>query len=225
MVDVDLDALPVIDKHRLIGGCIRLPVVIDGVKLAAEVNALPHDLWGSRGGRGGVHDRADAIFLRGYAPAEGSKPLENRPPLALLPTVQKLIDQTIPAPPMRCVLARLAPGTNIPAHADAGRYLDRTVRLHVAVITNPRVVMFVEGKVYKMRPGEIWAVNNGGTHGVLNDDPEHARTHLICDFLLSPALIQLIAAGAPDLGVADPEVLRRFEELYLSGPAAAADPR
>lgn len=224
-MDVDLDVLPVIDKHLLIGACVRLPPRFDGERLAAEVNALPRELWGCRSGRGGVHDRADAIFLRGYAPAEGSKPLEDRPPLALLPTVRELIGRTIPAPPMRCVLARLAPGANIPSHADAGRYLDRTIRLHVAVITNPRVVMFVEGKVYNMQPGEIWAMNNSGTHGVLNDDPEHARTHLICDFLPSPALIQLIAAGEPDLGVENPEVLRRFEELYLAGPAAAADPK
>ena len=219
-MDVDLDTLPVIDKHSLIGACVRLPPRVDGVRLAAEVDALPRELWGSRSGRGGVHDRADAIFLRGYAPAEGSKPLEDRPPLALLPTVRKLIEQTIPAPPMRCVLARLAPGASIPSHADAGRYLDRIIRLHVAVITNPQVVMFVEGKVYRMQSSEIWALNNSGTHGALNDDPDHARTHLICDFLPSPALIQLISAGEPDLGVEDPEVQRRFEELYLAGPAA-----
>ncbi len=225
MAEIDLDSLPVIDKHRLIGACVRLPVTVDGARLAAEVDALPRDLWGGRGGRGGVHDRADAIFLRGYAPAEGNKPLENRPPLELLPTVRELIGRTISAPPMRCVLARLAPGANIPAHADSGRYLDRTIRLHVAVITNPHVVMFVEGKVYHMQPGEIWAVNNSGTHGVLNDDPEHARTHLICDFLPSPALIELIAAGESDLGVEDPQVLRRFQEFYLAGPAAAADPK
>jgi len=224
-VDVDLDALPVIDKHRLIGACIRLPVSVDGMRLAAEVDALPRELWGSRGGRGGVHDRADAIFLRGYAPAEGNKPLEDRPPLALLPTVRDLIGRKIPAPPMRCVLARLAPGTSIPSHADSGRYFERTIRLHVAVTTNPRVVMFVEGKCYHMQPGEVWALNNSGTHGVLNDDTEHARTHLICDFLPSPALAQLIAAGEPDLGVENAEVLRRFQELYLAGTAAAADPR
>ncbi|MFZ2509366.1 MAG: aspartyl/asparaginyl beta-hydroxylase domain-containing protein [Steroidobacteraceae bacterium] len=224
-MDIDLDLLPVIDKHRLIGACVRLPTRVDGVRLAAEVNALPQDVWGCRSGRGGVHDRADAIFLRGYAPAEGRKPLEDRPPLALLPTVRQLISQMIPAPPMRCVLARLAPGANIPCHADAGRYLDRTIRLHVAVITNPRVVMMVEGKRYHMLPGEVWALNNSGTHGVLNDDPVHARTHLICDFLPAPELIQLIAAGDPDLGVEDPEVMRRFQELYLAANAAAADPR
>lgn len=225
MAVMDLDSLPVIDKHSLIGACTRLPVTIDGVRLAAEVDALPQDLWGNRGGRGGVHDRADAIFLRGYAPADGSKPLEDRPPLALLPSVRQLIGQTIPAQPMRCVLARLAPGASIPSHADSGRYFERTIRLHVAVTTNPRVVMFVEGRCYHMRPGEVWALNNSGTHGVLNDDLDHARTHLICDFLPSPALLRLIAAGDPNLGVEDPEVLRRFEALYLAAHETAADPR
>jgi len=123
------------------------------------------------------------------------------------------------------VLARLAPGASIPCHADSGRYLDRIIRLHIAVITNPHVVMFVEGKVYHMQPGEIWAINNSGTHGVLNDDPEHARTHLICDFLPSPALNGLIAAGKSDLGIEDPQVTHRFEELYLAGPTATEDPK
>ncbi len=222
---IDLDSLPVIDKHRLIGACVRLPVTIDGTRLAAEVDALPRELWGSRGGRGGVHDRADAIFLRGYAPAEGSKPLEDRPPLALLPTIRELIDRTIHAPPMRCVLARLAPGASIPSHADSGRYFERTIRIHVAVVTNPSVVMFVESKVYHMWPGEVWCLNNSGTHGVLNDDPVNARTHLICDFLPSPALIQLIASGDADLGVKDPQILRRFEELHLAAQSMTADPR
>lgn len=222
---IDLETLPVIDKHRLIGACVRLPVSVDAACLAAEVAALPAELWGSRGGRGGVHDRADAIFLRGHAPAERITEIEDRPPLALLPTIRKLISQTIPAQPMRCVLARLPPGTSVPAHADAGLYLERTIRLHAAVTTNPRVVMFVEGFSYHMLPGEVWALNNGGTHGVLNDDTECARTHLICDFLPAPELAAMIAAGEAELGVTDPDVLRRFEQMYAANQAALTDPR
>jgi hypothetical protein len=217
---IDLDSLPVIDKHPLIGGCVRLPLAVDAQRVASEVAALPESLWGTRGGRGGVHDRAEAIFLRGYAPVEKGKPLEDRPPLELLPTIRRLIKETIPATPMRCVLARLAPGANVPAHADTGRYFERTLRLHVAVQTNPRVVMFAEGLSYHMAPGEVWALNNAGVHGVLNDDPALPRTHLICDFLPSPGLVGLIAQGERELGVADAGIVRRFEELYLAGTAA-----
>lgn len=151
--------------------------------------------------------------------------MDDRSPLELLPTVREFIRHTIPAPPMRCILARLPPRASIPAHADSGRYFERTIRLHVAVDTNPHVVMFVAGKCYRMQPSEVWALNNSGTHGVLNDDPVHARTHLICDFLPSAALIELIGAGDAGLGVADPDVLRRFEQMHLAGTAAAVDPR
>lgn len=218
---IDLDSLAVIDKHPLIGGCVRLRLTVDAERTASEVAALPEALWGTRGGRGGVHDRAEAIFLRGYAPVEKGKPLEDRPPLELLPTIRRLIKETIPATSMRCVLARLAPGASVPAHVDTGRYFERTLRLHVAVRTSPRVVMFAEGLSYRMAPGEVWALNNGGVHGVLNDDPVMPRTHLICDFLPSPALVKLIAQGERDLGVADTAVVKRFEEMYLAGATAS----
>ena len=221
----ELDSLPVIDKHGLIGACVRLPVVVDRSPLVGEVLALPDSLWGTRGGRGGVHDRADAIFLRGYAPADRGMPLVDRPPLEQLPTIREFIHATIPAPPMRCVLARLAARTSVPAHADSGRYFERTVRLHVPVTTNPQVIMFVEGKSFRMQPGEVWALNNAGTHGVLNDDPGDSRIHLICDFVPTPALVAMIAAGNPHLGVEDTDVLRRFEQMHEAGLAQPTESR
>lgn len=219
MTTPDWQSLPPVDKHRLIGACTRLAIRVDAAQLAEEVRRLPAGLWGSRGGRGGVHDRADAIFLRGYAPADRGMPLVDRPPLEHLPIVRDFITTAIPAPPMRCVLARLGPKSNIPAHADSGPYFERTIRLHVPVRTNPSVVMYAGGLSYCMQPGEVWALNNSGTHGVLNDDPAEARIHLICDFLPSAGLLQLIAAGDPRLGTENEEVTRRFKAIHDSSEA------
>jgi hypothetical protein len=47
-------------------------------RLQAEVAALPESAWAGTGGRVGVHRAAQAIFLRGFAPAEGEKPIEDR---------------------------------------------------------------------------------------------------------------------------------------------------
>ena len=217
---VDLATLPVLDKFSLIGaGCARLPLRVDAERIRAEVDALPAHLWGNRGGRGGVHDRAAAVWLRGHAPAERRDSIDEREPFAWLPTLRELVMSTIAAPPMRCLLARLPAGCSVPAHTDNGPYFARTLRLHVPVITSPAVAMFADGLVYHMQPGEVWALNNSAVHGVLNDDPVQARTHMIVDFLPSDGLRDLLRSADRGLGLAVPGVDARFEAMHRAGPA------
>ncbi len=94
---LDLPDQPVIDKRALVGGCVRLPVESRPARLREEIAALPLELWGSTGGRVGVHIAAEAIFLRGYAPAQGNLPIEDRPPLAQLPYVREIMEKLIGA--------------------------------------------------------------------------------------------------------------------------------
>lgn len=210
---------PLLDKERLIGGCVRLAVVTDTAQLQAEVAALPQPYWGTRGGRVGVHRPAQAVFLRGHAPAEGNLPIEDREALALLPAVRALI-QRIPAPPLRCLLALLPGGAEIAAHTDRPPYFGQTIRLHVPIVTHPRVWMYCGGRSYRMAAGEVWALNNSTLHAVWNADEARARTHLICDFLPSAALIDLLLHGERELGVDNREVQTRL----LGGQAAAPHP-
>lgn len=195
---LDLPDYPVLDKAALIGGCVRLPLHVDAARLAAQVGTLPRTLWGTRGGRIGVHSPAEAIFLRGHAPAEGDLPIEDRPPLALLPYVREIIGALIPAPPLRCLLARLPGGALIAPHIDQAPYFEKTIRIHVPVETHERVAMYVAGRRYCMAAGEVWILNNSAPHAVRNGDPARARTHLICDFLPTPALLDLLARSARD---------------------------
>lgn len=88
----------------------RLPLKIDAHKLRGEITALPDSLWGSTGGRVGVHKVSEALFLRGFAPAEGDKPIADRPALNLMPYLRFIIEQVLPAVPLRCLLARLPAG-------------------------------------------------------------------------------------------------------------------
>jgi hypothetical protein len=73
--------------------------------------------------------------------------------------------------------------------------------------------MYCAGRSYRMQSGEAWALNNSTTHGVWNADPECSRTHLICDFLTSPALLDLIARAERDLGSVEPAVHERVQAL------------
>ncbi len=198
----DITDLPLVDKLALIGGCVRLPLMVDGERLVEEVQSLPPALWGTRGGRVGVHQPTEGIFLRGYAPIEGPKPIEDREPLALLPYIRELIGGTIPAPPMRCLLAKLAPDSTIKMHVDNGDYFLRTLRLHIPIVTDPAVAMYCNGRSYTMRVDEVWALNNSTFHGV-RSDWALPRLHLICDFLPTDALCALIRNGHHDLGRED----------------------
>jgi len=205
---LDLPGQPTLDKQALIGACSRLPLQINAARLQSEIAALPEISWAGTGGRVGVHRAAQAIFLRGYAPAEGAKPIEDREQLAELPYAAEIITKIIPAPAQRCLLARLPSGARVTGHIDLAPYFSKTVRIHVPVITNDEAWMYCAGVTYRMRPGEVWALNNSATHGVWNAHATDARTHLICDFLLSDELRALLTGAERDLGAANADVER-----------------
>jgi Aspartyl/Asparaginyl beta-hydroxylase len=218
---LDLPQHPVLDKSTLVGSCLRLPVPVDAGRLRAEVAALPPGLWGTTSGRVGVHRAADAVFLRGHAPAAGDLPVEDRPPLELLPCARALIEQAFGAQPLRCLLARLPAGATIAPHVDRAPYFWKTLRIHVPVETHDRAWMVCDGLCFVMRPGEAWALNNCTMHAVWNAHATLARTHLICDFVPSPALLDLLARGERGLGRPVPEVDAHLAAL-ASTPAASA---
>ncbi|MCE7951417.1 MAG: aspartyl/asparaginyl beta-hydroxylase domain-containing protein [Xanthomonadales bacterium PRO7] len=214
---IDLSAATPLDKTALIGACARLPLGIDAARLRAEVDALPETMWETRGGRLGPHDAARAIFLRGYAPAEGRhKPVEDREALACVPYAREIITQRLGSDPQRCLLARLPGGAVVPPHSDNGPYFQKTIRIHVPVITHEKVWMYCDGRVYNMRPGEVWALNNSAEHAVWNADATLSRTHLICDFLPAPDLLDLLARAERGLGAVNAAV-----ETYLQAAPIA----
>ena len=202
----DIAGQPVLDKRSLVGGCVRLPIELDVERLRSEVAALPADMWGTRGGRVGVHSAAEALFLRGFAPAEGDLPVEDRPALDRLPYIRSILDETIPASPLRALLARLPAGAEIRPHVDLAPYFSKSLRIHIPIETNDQVWMFSSGFGYRMRPGEIWVLNNSAEHAVWNRHPSLPRTHLISDFLPTAELTSLLAKGERDCGLPISEV-------------------
>jgi aspartyl/asparaginyl beta-hydroxylase len=205
---LDLPGHPTLDKLGLIGTCSRLPVRVDAERLQAEVAALPESSWGGTGGRVGVHRAAQAIFLRGFAPAEGEKPIEEREALSALPYVREIITKLIAAPAQRCLLARLPAAARITGHIDLAPYFAKTLRIHVPVVTHDDAWMYCAGLAFRMRAGEVWALNNSATHGVWNAHATAPRTHLICDFLPSPELVGLLGRAERELGAPNAELDR-----------------
>ncbi len=207
---LDLPGQPLLDKHALVGACLRLRLKLDAGRLQAELAALPTSIWGTTGGRVGVHSAAEAVFLRGYAPAEGNKPIEDRPAFDLLPYARAVVKDMLAAPPLRCLLARLPPGAVIAPHIDRAPYFSKSLRIHVPIVTHEQSWMLCAGQGYVMRVGEVWALNNVAVHAVWNQHATLSRTHLICDFLASPQLLELLAGGDRTLGRPMPDVERHI---------------
>lgn len=216
---LDLPGRPVLDKRDLIGSCARLPLAIDAARLRAEVAALPEDSWGTTAGRVGVHRAAAAIFLRGYAPAEGEKPVEDRPAFDQLPYAREIITRLVGGEPLRCLLARLPAGATIAPHVDRAPYFSKALRLHFPVETHEQSFMVCDGLTYRMRAGEAWALNNSTLHAVWNADPVRARTHMICDFLPGPGLLDLLARAERELGSVQPAVDEHLARHASAPPA------
>jgi hypothetical protein len=198
---LDLPGYPLLDKRQLIGGCIRLAVAIDTERLQREFQALPASVWGTTGGRVGVHNPAEAVFLRGYAPAEGEKPIEDRPALDFFPYARYLIEHAIPATAFRCLLAKLPAGANIAPHIDRAPYFSKTLRVHIPIETHENAWMMCDERDYQMQAGEVWVINNSTVHAVWNSDTTRSRTHMICDFVPSEKLTELIEHGERNLAV------------------------
>ena len=217
---LDIPGQPVLDKQALVGGCVRLALRIDAERIRTEVAALPTSVWGTTGGRVGVHRKAEALFLRGSAPAEGDLPVEDRPALSELPYARYIIEELIPATPMRCLLARLPAGLVVSPHIDRAPYFGKTLRVHVPIETHDLAFMWSAGLCYSMKAGEVWILNNSALHAVWNADASLARTHMICDFLPNAALLELLTKGERNLGTVCEEVAAHI--MSAQAPATVA---
>jgi hypothetical protein len=84
-------------------------------------------------------------------------------------------------------VALLAPGDDIPEHADYGPTLEATHRVHVPLETHPDVRFVVEGRDMSLAVGEAYELDNMRLHYVQNLSPVR-RIHLIVDYLEEPAV-------------------------------------
>lgn len=81
----------------------------------------------------------------------------------------------------RVMLARMAPGGVIHPHRDANPAARWPHKIHVPLLTNDKVVFFVDGKGYHFPVGHAVEVNNMGVHAVKNDG-DTDRIHLIFEY-------------------------------------------
>jgi hypothetical protein len=83
---------------------------------------------------------------------------------------------------IRAMAAKLLPGEVISPHYDAHPSFHHGHRIHIPIITNPRVRFMINGRPYKFKVGEAYEINNQKTHSVMNKGAE-ARINFIFDYV------------------------------------------
>ncbi len=78
-------------------------------------------------------------------------------------------------------LMALAAGGRILPHTDpGGGFEDGVARLHIPIITDPRVLFHIDGETVHFAAGQTWYMNANCVHAVDNDS-ELERIHLVID--------------------------------------------
>ena len=91
----------------------------------------------------------------------------------------------------RSRLMGLAPGARVPDHVDVNYYWRTHLRIHIPVITTPRVRFSVGADSVHMAPGECWTFDSFRMHNVHNGGTEK-RIHLVLDTVGSEKIWDLV---------------------------------
>lgn len=98
-------------------------------------------------------------------------------------TAQRLIKENGQGYFVRASLVRLKAGSDIAEHRDMNYSLTHSHRVHLAIISNDKVLFSVGAETIHMREGQLFEINNRRLHTVSNGGNED-RVHLILDYVL-----------------------------------------
>ena len=91
----------------------------------------------------------------------------------------------------RSRLMQLAAGAEVTEHVDFNYHWFSRVRIHIPIITNPKVIFHCADQQTHMQAGECWIFNSWQKHRVVNDS-EQDRIHLVIDTAGSSRFWQLV---------------------------------
>jgi len=164
-------------------GPVDISAVLDAVK------AIPEDVWSSedadKPNRFEALDRTRHVVFRFVSDTRDWRESYDRPLWAqwserLLPVLEQATQPygyaRVAYP--RIMLARMAPGGVIRPHRDANPAAKWPHKIHVPLVTNDRVIFYVDGIGYHFNQGEAVEVSNMAVHAVENGG-DSDRIHLI----------------------------------------------
>lgn len=172
----------------------RLPFAFDAERLRAEIAALPESAWAEHPSDYQGNSSLRLISVGGAENDDVNGPMLPTPHLRRCAYLQQVLE-SFGVVWSRSRLMRLAPGANVPEHADINYHWFRRVRVHIPVTTTPEVRFHCGGESVHMGAGEAWIFDNWRLHRVENPSAI-TRIHLVADTTGSASFWQLVAAGA-----------------------------
>ena len=157
----------------------QLPVLFDVDRLQAEVAALPDEAWVSHPDRLRGNSAARLISAGGGETDSVHGPMRPTPWLEAMPYLRQVL-AGFGVVWSRSRLMRLAPGADVPEHADINYHWHTRVRLHIPVFSQPEVRFHCDGQSVHMGAGEAWIFDNWRRHRVENG-ASAPRVHLVAD--------------------------------------------
>ncbi len=179
---------------------IQLPIRFDAARLAAEVAALSPGAWVPHPQGFAGNDAVPLVTVGGGLNHAFDGPMAASEHLLAMPYVMALMAR-LGGTWGRSRLMGLAPGARVPLHVDIHYYWRTHTRIHIPIVTNPRVTFACGQETVHMAPGEAWIFDSFQAHEVLNAGAEK-RVHLVLDTVGGEALWDLIEAAKA--GVAPP---------------------
>jgi quercetin dioxygenase-like cupin family protein len=108
----------------------------------------------------------------------------------MLPSMRNLLEQ-LHCEKLSVRLLNLRAGSIIKEHRDFDLAFEQgEARLHVPIVTNPKVEFYVDGDLVCMQEGECWYINANLPHRVANKG-EYDRIHLVIDCEVNDWLIDV----------------------------------
>jgi aspartyl/asparaginyl beta-hydroxylase (cupin superfamily) len=158
---------------------------VDVSRIEQEINKLTQDQWiqwDLRQNRYKVHSATESYPLMFSEYGEEPKTYNVGSPLwdateYLIKRIETFYNRKVGA----AVFVKLKPNTNILPHTDGGWFVD-THRVHLPIITDPRILFSLTDKKFHLKRGTIYELNNLVVHGVENPT-NIGRVHLMIDVL------------------------------------------
>jgi mannose-6-phosphate isomerase-like protein (cupin superfamily) len=210
----------------------KLPLQFDAEGLKADLAGIGHDEWIAHfnkpcfeGNWSGVALRAAEGARKGIFPNLAARVHADTEIVARCPHLREVI-AAFQCPLKSVRLLRLTAGSGIREHRDDGLGFEGgEVRIHVPVVTNPRVEFFLDGRRVVMNEGECWYLDLSLPHRVENRGTTD-RIHLVIDCTLNDWLRKMIleAGEAPILEGAL-SGFERFRQMVFDDPALQTELR
>ena len=136
-----------------------------------------------------------------------------------LPYLNKIISEKLKGSVLvAAVYAIIPPQGFVGLHQDAigsnssllKKRIEDTVRLHIPIYTNKETMLYIGNQFQRMLEGELWMLNNYSYHGVLNQNENLSRNHLIFDVIPSPDFLHYLESIPDPKGFKNAKVLKHL---------------